>query len=226
MIALARFQLDGYLRSLRVLHPLIAVGLILVIFLFDGPGGPHAADLAVGSYGDVAAFLFPVAAWAARGLLDTEPDVQRDLSALAVGGRAAPAGLLAAYLVNIILGTALLLPVVIQGVMVGVPAGATLAGIALMLLVAVPATLLGAWTSRAVIASQAVSILVLLGGSALILVLGLGPLSWLTIPMITWLHAAHHGAAAFTSVLPGVAAQTLLWSAVTGAAYTARGIRR
>jgi hypothetical protein len=225
MIALIGFHLDGYLRSLRVLHPLIAIGLILVIFLLDGPSGPHATDLAVGSYGDVAAFLFPIAAWAARGLLDTEPDGQRDLSSLAVGPRSVPAGLLAAYLLNLALGAALLAPVVVQGVWAGADTGATTAGIVLALLVAVPATLLGAWTSRAVIPSQAISILVLLGGSVLILILGLGPLSWLTLPMIHWLHAAHHGSAAFTNALPGVAVQIALWSTVVGGAYLVKRSR-
>jgi hypothetical protein len=224
MIALTRFHLDGYLRSLRVLHPLIAIVLILVIFLL-GPGGPSSADLAVGSYGDVAAFLFPIAAWAARGLLDTEPDGQRDLSSLAVGRRTVPAGLLAAYLLNLALGAALLGPVLAQGVQAGADSGATAAGIILALLVAVPATLLGAWTSRAVIPSQAVSILVLLGGSVLILILGLGPLSWLTLPMIHWLHAAHHGSAAFTTALPGIATQIGLWSAVVGGAYLIKRTR-
>jgi hypothetical protein len=225
MIALIRFHLDGYVRSLRVLHPLIAVGLVLVIFLFDGPSGPNAADLAVGSYGDVAAFLFPIAAWAARGLLDTEPDGQRDLSSLAVGRRSVPAGLLAAYLLNLALGAALLGPVLVQGVRAGAGSGATAAGIILTLLVAVPATLLGAWTSRAVLPSQAVSILVLLGGSVLILILGLGPLSWLTLPMIQWLNAAHHGSADFTNALPGIAAQIALWSAVVGGAYLIKRTR-
>jgi hypothetical protein len=54
--------------------------LLAVLVFLDGPGTPDRVTtlkLIVGGYGDSAALLFPIWAWAARGLLDTEPDGQR-----------------------------------------------------------------------------------------------------------------------------------------------------
>jgi hypothetical protein len=221
VIALVRFQIAGYLRSLRILHPLIVIALLLIVGMQPGPSGPGALELATGSLGDAAAFLLPIGAWATRSLLDTQPDVQRNLSAVSVGGRHTPAvaELLAGYAINVCLAALLLALPVIQGLAVGLGAAAVLAGIALVLLVAAAATVLGAWTSRAVIASQAVSILVLLGGCLAVLLLSLGPLTWLTIPMIGWLRAAQHGPGTFVSALPAVALHIALWSAAVGLGY-------
>jgi hypothetical protein len=221
VIALVRFQLAGYVRSLRVLYPLLVVALLLIVGLQGGPSGPQAKDLATGGLGDVAAFLLPIGAWATRALLDTQPDVQRELSAVSVAGRNTPAlaGLLAGYVINLGLAALLLTFPVGQGLSVGLGAPAVLAGVALILLVAAAATVVGAWTSRPVIPSPATSILALLGGCLAILLLGLGPFAWLSIPMIGWLRAAHHGQHAFLSALPAVAARITLWTAVVGTAY-------
>ncbi|GAA3950771.1 hypothetical protein GCM10023085_36810 [Actinomadura viridis] len=218
MIALARFQLAGYVRSLRVLQPLLVVLLILSLVLLQGPGGN--ARLAAGTLGDAAAFMFPVWAWTARALLDTQPDEQRSLTALAVRPRAV-AGLLAAYTANIGLGALVLAVPVVQALSAGSGAGVVLAGLGLTLLAALAATVLGAWTSRAIIPHGGVSLLALVGGVAAALLLSLGPLSWLAVPMVGWLRAAHDGPSALIGAFPGIALHLVLWSAAVGAAYLA-----
>jgi hypothetical protein len=226
MIALVRFQVSGYVRSQRALYPLVVVALLVILMLLQSPGAEHGAALTVGTLGDLAALMVPIWAWTARALLDTEPDVQRDLSALAAGGRWAPpiAGLLAAYGTNVALAAMTLAVPVVHGLTFDVGAAVLLAGIALQLLVAVPATLLGGWTARAVIPSPAISMLVLLGGCLMILLVSMGPLAWLSIPMIDWLRAARDGPAVFAAAFPGLALHIAAWSAVVGAAYV--GIRR
>ncbi|WP_030164281.1 hypothetical protein [Spirillospora albida] len=223
MIALVRFLVAGYLWSARVLQPLIVIALIVVVVLLQGPGGPDAAEPAVGTLGDVAAFMFPVWAWAARGLLDTQPDEQRALSATAVGRRwvAVGAGLLAAYGVNLALGMIALLVPLLQAVLAGVPVTAVLTGCGLSALVAAAGTLLGAWTSRAIIPNPGLSLPALLGGAVAVLLLGIGRLAWLSVPMIAWLRSAHGGPGAFVDGFPGVALHLVLWSAVVGGAYVA-----
>ncbi|GAA2092085.1 hypothetical protein [Actinomadura alba] len=223
MTALVRFHLSGYVRSLRVVQPLLAIFLLASVMLPNAPVGPDRATtlkLAVGGYGDVAAFLFPIWAWTARSVLDTEPDGQRELGALAVGRRTAMAsGLLAAYLVNLGLGALTLTVPVLQGISAGAGWGALPPAVVLHLAVAVPATLVGAWAGRAVLPSTAVSILVLLGGCVVLLILSMGPLAWLSVPMIGWLRAAHDGPDALTAALPGLVAHIAAWSAVAGAGY-------
>lgn len=221
MIALARFQVEGYVRSLRVLHPVIVVALVMVLVLFQGPGGPERVKLSVGTFGDVAAFMFPIWAWTARALLDTQPDEQRALSATAARHRWTPtwAGLIAAYAVNLCLGAIVLAVPLVQGLQAGAPGRAILAGCALSVPVALAGTLLGAWTSRAFIPDQGVSLLALLGGVTVVLLLGLGRLSFLSVPMIEWLRVAHDGPDRFVADFPGLVLHLALWSAVVGAAY-------
>jgi hypothetical protein len=228
VIALVRFYVAGYVRSLRVLQPLIVVALAVALILAEGPGGPDAADLAVRTFGDVAALMFPVWAWAARALLDTQPDEQRALTAVAARRASMPtwAGLLAAYSVNVSLGLLALAVPLVQAAQVGAPGQAVLTGCALNLLVAVPGTLLGAWTSRALIPDAGVSLLALLGGATALLLLGLGRLSWLSVPMIEWMRATHDGPTAFTKAFPSLALHLLLWSAIVGTAYLATTARR
>ncbi|QXJ24902.1 hypothetical protein AGRA3207_006312 [Actinomadura graeca] len=223
MIALTRFQIAGYVRSLRVLHPVIVIALVVALVLLNGPSGPDADDLAVGTFGDVAAFMFPIWAWASRALLDTQPDEQRALSATAARHRSTPtwAGLLAAYTVNLCLALIALVVPLIQAILADAPGTAILTGLALSPLVAATGTLLGAWTSRAVLADPGVSLLALLGGVVVLVLLGLGRLSWLSIPMIEWLRAAHDSPQEFTSAFPALTVHLLLWTAVTGAAYAA-----
>lgn len=228
MTALVRFQVAGYARSLRVLHPLIVVALVVVLVLVQGPAGPDASDLAVGTFGDVAAFMFPVWAWAARALLDTQPDEQRALTALAARRRSTPtfAGLLSAYAVNVSLGVVALVIPLFQAIQVESRGSAILAGCALNLLVVVPGTLIGAWTSRAVISDPGVSLLALLSALTAAILLGIGRFSWLSVPLIDWLRIAHDGSAEFTSHFPGVAGHLALWSALAGIAYLVIARRR
>ncbi|MEU5878236.1 hypothetical protein [Spirillospora sp. NPDC047279] len=218
MIALARFQVAGYLRSLRVLPPLIVILLLLALVLFQPPVG---ARLATGAFGDVAAFMFPVWAWAARSLLDTQPDEQRALSATAAGGPWTPAlaGLLAAGSVNLGLAVIVLAVPVVQGLVAGLAALPVLAGLALNALVAAAATLLGAWTSRALVPDPGVSLLALLGGATAALLLSLGPLDVVSVPMISWIRAAHDGPDVLVSAFPGLGAHLALWTAAVGLAY-------
>ena len=221
MIALTRFQVAGYVRAQRALYPMVVVACFVILMLVQSPGQEHGAELTIVTFADIAAFMVPVWAWTARSLLDTTPDVQGDLSALAVGGRttAAVAGVIAAYGVNFALAVVMLAIPLMQGLSFHVGTTALLAGVALQPLVAVPATMLGAWTSRSVIRSPALSVLALIGGSVLILMLSMGPLSWLSLPMIEWLRAAHRGEAAFTADFPGAALHIALWSSAAAAAY-------
>ncbi|MFD0904713.1 hypothetical protein [Actinomadura sediminis] len=223
MIAIVRFQAAAYVRSLRVLHPLIVVILVVALVLAQRPGGPDAAALAVGTFGDVAAIMFPVWAWAARALLDTQPDEQRALTASAARRRWAPvwAGLFAAYGVNLCLGVLALAAPLLHAVSLGSPGTAVGMGLALNALVAATGTLLGAWTSRAVLPSPGVSLLTLLGGATALVLLGLGPLSAVSVPMIDWLRAAHDGPGTFVEDFPGIALHLVVWTGLVGAAYLA-----
>ncbi|MFC4050939.1 hypothetical protein ACFOY4_14715 [Actinomadura syzygii] len=211
-----------------MLHPLIVVALVVVLVLIQGPAGPNASDLAIGTFGDVAAFMFPVWAWAARALLDTQPDEQRALTALAARRPSTPtvAGLLSAYGVNLSLGAVALVIPLFQAIQVESPGSAILAGCALNLLVAIPGTLIGAWTSRALIPDPGVSLLALLSALTATILLGLGRLSWLSVPLIGWLRAAHDGAKDFTSRFPEIALHLGIWSALVGAAYITAARRR
>ncbi|WP_131737996.1 hypothetical protein [Actinomadura roseirufa] len=213
--------MTGYMRSLRLLHPLIVVALIVALVLLQGPSGSEAGKLAVGTLGDVAAFMFPVWAWAARALLDTQPDEQRALSSTAVRRASVPAwaGLLAAYCVNLCLGVLALAVPLLQAFAAESPGRAILTGVALCPLVAVAGTLLGAWTSRAVLPDPGVSLLALLGGAVALLLLGMGRLSPLSVPMIGWIRSAHDGPGRFVSDFPAIALHLALWSLVVGAGY-------
>jgi hypothetical protein len=223
MIALARFQVAGYVRSYRALYPLIVIALLMAILLQQWPATHDPRlypGLVAGGYGDAAAFLVPIGAWASRGLLDTEPDVQRDLSWLAVRAPAV-SGLLAGFAVNLALAGLLSIFPVAQTVSFGLGPGLILSGLALMVLAAVAATVFGAWTCRAVMPSAVLSILVLLGGFVLLLLLSTGPLHVVSIPVIGWDRAAHRGPSHLAAELPSLALQVLLWSTAVGAGYVA-----
>ncbi|WP_146087586.1 hypothetical protein [Thermomonospora echinospora] len=221
VMALARFQVCGYVRSLRVLQPLILVLLILTLGLAQWPGGPRRVELATGALGDIAALVFPICAWSARSLLDTQPDEQRALSATAAGHpvASAVAGLLAAYAVNLCLGGLLLAIPLVQCVSVGTGLAPTAAGAGLTFLVALAGTLLGAYAQRSIISSPGHSLLALLGGVTAALLLSLGPLSPLSVPMVKWLRAAHDGPVAFIAAFPGLALHLALWSTVLAAGH-------
>jgi len=221
MIALARFQVAGYVRSYRVLYPLIVLGLLMTILLQQWPAThDHRLypGLVAGAYGDSAAFLVPIGAWAARGLLDTEPDVQRDLSRLAVRSPAL-SGLLAGFAVNLALGGLLAAFPVAQTVSFGLGPGLILRGLALIASAAAASTAFGAWTCRAIMPSAALSTLVLIGGLVLLLVLSMGSLRVFSIPMVGWVRAAHRGPDELASALPGLSVHLTLWTLVVAAGY-------
>jgi hypothetical protein len=222
VIAMMRFHLSGYVRSVRALHPVLALALLLAI-VFSSPLGGTPAQVrhgALNAIADLATLVFPICAWAARGLLDTEPDAQRHVSAVSAGRvRALVAGPAAAYVFSAVL--ALISPVypLAQAAGSGLTPQAVLVGVALLPLSALAATALGALTSRAVIPSPGTSILVLLGVCAANLIVGLTSLNVLTVPMIEWMRAAGHGPTAFTHAFPLLAVRTIAWTTVAGALY-------
>lgn len=224
IIALARFQATGYVRSLRALYPLIAVVLLIAIMFSDVWGGD--AKRMLPAFADTAALMFPIWAFAAQGALDSQPDVQRDLSAVAVGtkSRWISAGLLTAYLVNVALAVLPLGWLLGASAVLGASPTVMLLGTALHLLAAIPATLIGAWTCRALLPKPSAAVLALLTSCVVLLLLSIGPLRWVSVPMIGWMRAAGVGADAFAGAFPLVAVQILLWSAVVGAGYV--GVRQ
>jgi hypothetical protein len=222
VIAIMRFHLSGYLRSTRALHPVLALALLLAI-VFSSPLGGTPAQIrqgALNAIADLATLVFPICAWAARGLLDTEPDAQRHVSAVSAGrARALAAGPAAAYVFCAAL--ALISPVypLAEAAGSGLSPQVVLVAVVLLLLSALAATALGALTSRAVIPSPATSILVLLGVCAVNVIIGLTRLNALTVPMIEWMRAAGHGPTAFTHAFPLLALRTVAWTAIAGALY-------
>ncbi|MEV4184040.1 hypothetical protein AB0J28_21700, partial [Streptosporangium canum] len=81
MTTLVRFKLAAYARSHRLFQPLI--GLFAMLAVFYSSAVPPGSELS--SYADSAGLLVVVFAWAARGLLDTEPATQRLISMTAAG---------------------------------------------------------------------------------------------------------------------------------------------
>ncbi len=150
MIPLVRFRLSGYVRSHRIFQPLL--GLLAVLSVLYATGVPAGGELP--SYADSAGILMLVFAWAARGLLDNEPDEQRLIAITAVGRRRElTAGLLAALsLTSLLALTAIVFPLFMG--FAETPGGTDLAyGAGLHLLAVLAGTALGALTSRPVLAS-------------------------------------------------------------------------
>ncbi|MEO3889850.1 hypothetical protein [Nonomuraea sp. B5E05] len=222
MIALVAFRLAAYVRSHRVYQALLlALALLAILYGSRAPEGEETSVLT-----DGAVLIVAVLAWAARSLLDTEPDRQREMSAIQAGGRGreVAAGLIAAFaacagLAAIALGWALLL-----GVSATPPPGVLVAVIALYALAALAGTALGALTSRAIVRSPAVSIIVLLLGILATLLLSASPFYWLTVPLIPWMRAANAGD--LLGRFPELAALSLAWCLVGLAGYAWRRLRR
>ncbi|MFI7697466.1 hypothetical protein [Nonomuraea sp. NPDC049480] len=222
MIALATFRLAAYVRSHRVYQALLLA--LAMLAILNGSRAPRGAE--VGVLTDTAVLMIPILAWAARSLLDTEPDQQRELSAVAVGSRAreVAAGLVAAFttcaaLAGIGLAAALLLG------MSGTPrAGVLSAGLALHALAALAGTGLGALTSRAILPSPALSIMGLVLGFLLMLLLSASPLYWLTVPVVVWMRAANDGD--LLARFPELAAVSLTWCLLALAFYVWRRLGR
>jgi hypothetical protein len=232
MIALARMRLAAFVRTGRSLAPLLAALAILMIVY--GGGQARAAE----AYGFSALVLFPVLAWQSKLLLDVEPDTQRQLARVAVGGagRETVAGLLAAVVAGA--GTAsiaMVLPWLVNAIMLG--EGDSLAGSvglgALAHLLAITAGVtLGALASRAVTRTVPVGLMVLVGGCLLTIVLGLrsSPMPWLVPPLMGLTRELSKVVDNRTAIdLPAVLAtvgQGLLWTAIFVTGYVVLRRRR
>src|SRR4051812_17010414 len=197
-----RFHLSGYIRSVRALHPVLALALLLAI-VFSSPLGGTPAQVrqgALNAVADLAVLVFPICAWAARALLDTEPDAQRHVSAVAAGRRrAVVAGSAAAYIFSGVLALIASIYPLAQAAGSGLDVQTVVLSVALLPLSALAATAVGALTSRAVMPSPGTSILAPLAASARNLILGLTPLGFLAIPLIGGLAAPAQAPTAFTT---------------------------
>ncbi|GAA0951702.1 hypothetical protein [Nonomuraea longicatena] len=207
MTALAWFRVLGYVRSHRVFQAFVPlVALLGVVYASRAPAGRELAALT-----DSAVLIVPLLAWSARGLLDTEPDEQRLVSATAVGGRGRElgAGLLACAVVCAVFAALSLAAGLALGV-TRAPGGAELAAAVLLhaLSVATGVTL-GALTSRALMPSPAVSIIALIMGFVVMLLVGTTPAYWLSVPLTAWMRSA--GDATLLADLPLLAAVSLIW---------------
>ncbi|WP_327044496.1 hypothetical protein OG320_22395 [Microbispora sp. NBC_01189] len=213
VIALTRFRIAGYVASHRALQPLIALlALLAVLYAGAVPAGQEIAATA-----DSAAMLVPVLAWAARGLLDTEPDEQRAVALSALGAREPVSGLLAAFAA--LLTLAAIAEAALLGRLAGSPTlAALLTGVWLHLLSVAAGLALGALTSRPILRSPAVSTIALILGYLWMLMLSLTGARWLTVPVMGWMRDAHHGV--LLANPPLLTAQSLLWPAIGLAAYT------
>src|SRR5262245_23333411 len=205
MTALTRFRLLAYVRSHRAFQPL--VGLLAVLAILYASRVPTGSEL--GALADSAGILLPVLAWAARGLLDNEPDEQRAIALSARGTGEMYAGLAAAALFNTALVVIALVWPLLVGFEVRPSASVILAGVLLHLLAVLAGTALGALTSRPITPSPAVSTSVLIGAYLGTLALSTSRASWLSVPVMDWMRAAHHDEL-FTR-LPALLAPSLLW---------------
>ncbi|MEO3875107.1 hypothetical protein ABGB18_40490 [Nonomuraea sp. B12E4] len=220
MIALTAFRLAAYVRSHRVYQALLLT-LAMVAILY-GSRAPRGAEVSVLT--DGAILIIPILAWAARSLLDTEPDLQRDLSAIQVGGRGreVAAGLVAAFAACAVLSALDLGVALLLGVSQAPSAGVLTAVLLLHALAALAGTALGALTSRAVVASPAVSIMALVLGFLVMLLISASSVYWLTVPLIAWMKAANDGL--LLDQLPQLAAISLAWSLIGLGVYVWRRV--
>ncbi|MFC0866068.1 hypothetical protein ACFHYQ_27595 [Sphaerimonospora cavernae] len=211
-MALARFRLAAYARSHRAVQPLI--GLLPLLAILYATPVPAGAEL--GAAADSAAILVPVFAWAARGLLDIEPDEQRMIFRTAVGRSEAVGGLLAACAYDLALAA-----VAMGALVLRLPAApglaVLLAGGFLHLLSVIAGVVLGALTSRPILPSPAVSSMALIFGYLAMLLISLSGVRWLGVPLMAWMRDAHH--CVLLANLPLLTVQSLLWPALGLAAY-------
>lgn len=215
MIALAAFRVAAYVRSHRVYQALLPVLIMLsIVYAGRAPRGEEAAALA-----DSAVLIIPFLAWSARGLLDTEPDEQRVISATGVGGRGKDlaAGLLAASAVSLVFAALSLGLGLLRGLSAAPSPPVLVAAIVLHALAVLTGVTLGALTTRPILRSPAVSIMALVFGFVAMLLVSVSPLYWLTVPITTWMKAASAGT--LPADLPALAAISLAWCAAGLAAY-------
>ncbi|MEV4705956.1 hypothetical protein [Actinoplanes sp. NPDC049316] len=222
MTSLVRMRLAGFVRSGRILAPLIA-GMV-VLGIIHG-GGPSAAAPA---YGYSAVMFFPVFAWLAKVLLDAEPDVQRRLARVALGPvREAAAGALAAAATgSVFCLVAIVAPLPLGAIRApepGEPSTAASIGLGVLahLLSLAAGVALGALAGRAVTRTIRAGVTVLVTGAVLGVVLGLqGSFApWLVPPLM----ATARALAAVPLPPPGefwlLSGWGVLWCAAALAAY-------
>src|SRR5690348_16769292 len=189
MSALVRMRLYAFTRTGRALAPLIAV--VAVLSILYGGGRAQAGE----AYGVSAAILFGVLAWQTKILLDVEPDVQRRLARVVVGGarREITAGIGAALTAGLpMIVIALILPWLVAGVTTPQHPGDAPLSVGISLGVwahvelLIPAVALGALSSRAVTGTASRGLFVLLTGVLGAIVLGLkaSPIPWLAPPVM------------------------------------------
>ena len=222
VVGLARMRTEAFVRSGRVLAPGLAA--LIVLGVAYGGGAAQAGE----AYGYSAVVLFPVVAAQTQMLLNTEPDVQRRISLVAVGGlrREILAGALAATVAAlVVVAVALAAPWLIGGITgpqhAGDPSLAEgfAAGIWANLLLLPPAVALGALASRAAVGSTGLGLAVLASGSVLGYVVGVRDsfVWWLGPPLLSTARSTVDGLDA--AALLGFTAQSLLWTAVVLAGY-------
>ncbi len=222
MAAIVGMRLNGYLRGYYAIAPAVA-GLVVLATLYGG-GVTRPEE----AYGVSALVLFPVLAWQAQILFNSEPDVQRRLVRLAAGtsAREITTGLLAAAVAALpTLVVALILPWVFRSVgpvelddgVAPLSLGAALAvGVWAHLLVIPAAIALGGFASRAVSRSRAIGVVALVAGSLLAILLGLeaSPVPWLAPPLMATARAATQG----------ISVAGVWWLTVWAAAWSAVAI--
>ncbi|MFI7598441.1 hypothetical protein [Actinoplanes sp. NPDC049681] len=224
MIALTRMRLAGFLRGGRVLAPLIT-GLVLLGILHGGGRSSAAA-----AYGYSAVALFPVFAWLAKVVLDTEPDVQRRLARITVGpARELVAGTLAAATAGSVLAVAAIVAPLLLGAVRGPEPGSAepslAAGVGLGVLAHVLSLLagvaLGALASRAVTRTIRNGVTVLVTGAVLGIVLGLqGSVApWLVPPVMATARALVRAPLPPAGTFWLLSAWALAWAGTVLAAY-------
>ncbi|MEW9555227.1 hypothetical protein [Nonomuraea sp. NPDC050783] len=216
------FRLAAYVRSHRVYQGLLlTLAMLAILHGSRAPRGEEAGVLA-----DAAVLIIPILAWSARSLLDTEPDRQREMSVVTVGGRGRElaAGLVAALVACVTFAAVGLAAALLLGMSARPSGGVLAAGVAMHALAALTGTALGALTSRAVVPSPAVSIMGLVLGFLLMLMLSASPLYWLTVPLVVWMRAANDGD--LVTRFPELAAVSLAWCLLALACYAWRRLHR
>jgi hypothetical protein len=211
VLPLMRFRLRPVLAGRHLLAPLVALAAVQLVGL-SGGGAPAALCVTTAIL-----FALPLLSWAARQVLDAEPDEQVRISTLAVGGSAFEvlAGLLASYAVvaplAVLCAAASLLHVNGEGV----PTRDALVALALALAAALAAVAIGSLASRSVAGTGGGSVIVLVVAPVLVVVVGLSrnPAVAALVPCLDdAVRAAYEGRLA--AVAPVVVAQVVLWSVV------------
>jgi hypothetical protein len=197
---------------------------LVVLGVAYGGGAAQAGE----AYGYSAVVLFPVLAAQTTMLLNSEPDVQRRISVVAMGGprREILAAVLAAVVMSLaVVVVSLITPWLIGGITgPEKPTDPSLvegfaAGIWANLLLVPPGVALGALASRAAVRSTGLGLAVLASGSVLGYVVGVRDsiVWWLGPPLLSTARSTVDGLNA--PELLGYTAQSLLWAAAAATAY-------